>query len=800
MAVWYRLRAELRRRWPALLALALLIGASGGVVLGAAVGARRTETAFPRLLEAANAEDVLLSVSGTGLRGYYDAIAELPEVADLAVVAGVGLTLLDREVPERLACCLAYAPIDEAFGGRIQKPNVTEGRAADPDAADEVTVNRFLAEQLGVRAGDRFTVQQFDGASLIGEPLVVHVVGVTVGTSEVIPLAALDSLPALTLTPAYFREHADHAALAFDGAAVILEPGAQTAALRRNAERVIRDHPDAGGVFFADNRTRPAVVQRALRPQVGALAVFAALVGVAMLLVLSQAIARQIWIDSTEVPALAALGMSRTQLLATALARTAIASGAGALIAVAIAVGVSAWTPIGPARLAEPAPGVEVNVALLAAGAAAIVILLVGGASLAAWRASRVRLDPARVSASGLRPSLLASIIARIVQRPAPAIGVRLALEPGRGRLAVPIRSTMAGMTMALVAVTAALIFSGSLDRLVSTPRLYGQDWNYTFDVGFGEVPEQLLATARGLDGVDAAAAGVYGSVVIRDEVVPAVGLDLLHGVAFPTLVDGRPPREDDEIVLGSSVLRRLDAEIGDVVEVEIQGDTRELLIVGRSVFPKLGQGSFIPTALGEGAAVTRDALGGTDVAPGAYTFLVLRVPGNLPSALIRPSEQLCEAINAQGDLCQLQPPHRPADIDNYARVRSTPLILTGVLGLLALATLVHLLVTSIRSRRRDLAILKTIGFVRRDITAAVSWQATSMAGIAVAIGLPAGIVAGTWGYRYFAEQLGVLPDASVPSSLLLIVAATFLAANLVAALPARAAGRTRAAVVLRSE
>ena len=48
--VWLLLRADLRRRWRALLGLALILGLAGGVVITAAAGARRTETAYPRLL------------------------------------------------------------------------------------------------------------------------------------------------------------------------------------------------------------------------------------------------------------------------------------------------------------------------------------------------------------------------------------------------------------------------------------------------------------------------------------------------------------------------------------------------------------------------------------------------------------------------------------------------------------------------------------------------------------------------------------------------------------------------------
>ena len=80
--VWLRLRADVRLRWRALAALALLLGLVGGVVLTAAAGARRTDTAYPRLLTWANAAQVTISPNSDGpTPGYYAAVARLPQVA-----------------------------------------------------------------------------------------------------------------------------------------------------------------------------------------------------------------------------------------------------------------------------------------------------------------------------------------------------------------------------------------------------------------------------------------------------------------------------------------------------------------------------------------------------------------------------------------------------------------------------------------------------------------------------------------------------------------------------------------------
>jgi ABC-type lipoprotein release transport system permease subunit len=123
------------------------------------------------------------------------------------------------------------------------------------------------------------------------------------------------------------------------------------------------------------------------------------------------------------------------------------------------------------------------------------------------------------------------------------------------------------------------------------------------------------------------------------------------------------------------------------------------------------------------------------------------------------------------------------------------------VFGLAAAAALAHLLLTSVRRRRRDLAILKTLGFTRAQVQAAVAWQASTIAAVGVLVGLPLGLALGRFGWNLFAEGLGVEPEAVTPVGLsLLVVPAVVLVANVIAALPARRAAGTRPALVLRAE
>jgi ABC-type lipoprotein release transport system permease subunit len=143
--------------------------------------------------------------------------------------------------------------------------------------------------------------------------------------------------------------------------------------------------------------------------------------------------------------------------------------------------------------------------------------------------------------------------------------------------------------------------------------------------------------------------------------------------------------------------------------------------------------------------------------------------------------------------------PH--GDVRNLQRVANLPGLLAGLVALLALGTVTHTLVTSVRRRRRDLAVLKALGFTRGQVAATVCWQATTFAVVALAVGLPLGVAAGRWAWQLTADTLGVHSSPVVPLAAMAAAAAgTVLAANLVAAVPGRAASRLRPAVALRSE
>jgi predicted lysophospholipase L1 biosynthesis ABC-type transport system permease subunit len=262
-----------------------------------------------------------------------------------------------------------------------------------------------------------------------------------------------------------------------------------------------------------------------------------------------------------------------------------------------------------------------------------------------------------------------------------------------------------------------------------------------------------------------------------------------------------------NEVAMGGSTLASAHRSVGDTVSVDLGEGPRGMKIVGRAVFPAMGRGVFPQTGLGEGLLVVDGALpiGDASLQGLSYSnFYLVRLrsgatPGQVTSlrhSLLHlcPPDQACQVL---GDIPGAE---RPAEITNLDRIRWTPVILAGLLALLAVATVGHTLVTSIRRRRRDLALLKTIGFQRGQISAVVAWQATTFATAAL-IGIPLGLALGRVLWRAMANQMGIVPDISTPSlALVLAVPATIVVANLIAVIPGWLAGRIRPAVALHAE
>jgi predicted lysophospholipase L1 biosynthesis ABC-type transport system permease subunit len=145
--------------------------------------------------------------------------------------------------------------------------------------------------------------------------------------------------------------------------------------------------------------------------------------------------------------------------------------------------------------------------------------------------------------------------------------------------------------------------------------------------------------------------------------------------------------------------------------------------------------------------------------------------------------------------------PTVPAALVNFGASAAFPLLLGGVVAVCGLAALAHLLFVSVTRRRTETGLLRALGMVRRQLATIVFWQATTVAVIAIAAGIPLGIAAGRAIWRAFAISLGVVPVPVAQAWLIVALAAgALLAANALAAVPAMSAARSRPGPLLRTE
>jgi hypothetical protein len=821
-AVWLCARAQLRGRVLASLVLALLVGLAGGIALAALAGAHRSDTALARFLAASDTVDarVVWDTSGGGLTDQPDlaaqlaGVAALPQVRTAQRVAFVIVSVSDPTGPSGPARQLALVGLDRPGHEELGRPVLVAGRWPRPDRAEEAVVDEEFATRHKLGVGGLFRVGIYTRAQFgqaaggvfvppKGPAAELRVAGIVRFPKDLVPLAEgssqsdTDRSGDLYLTPGFWRRYGPDLASSRIDLAVELQRGFTDE--EAFDETVIDRFGDQANlaVVSGGREEEPALlagVQRAIAFETAALLLFGVLALLSMVLLVSQTLGRQMFLAAAEDPTLRALGMTRRQLVGVALVRAALIGAGAAALAVAAAVALSPLTPIGLARLAEPAPGVTVDWPVLALGALVIVAVVGGCAALPAWRAARLPGDPLGVMdlAGPLRPSRLAARLGGAAVPPTVALGVRLALEPGRGRTAVPVRAALAGTVAAVCAVTAAASFGASLAHLAATPPAYGVTWDlsvgsFTSAATAEPVAKRLVSHPE----VAAAAAMLSQLVSINGQDLPVVAVEPRKGWVPAPVVQGRQPTSLEEIALGSTTLRSLHKQVGDRVIVGDLWFVESARVVGRAMLHPGRWNNWTP--LGEGAIVHPALLDRLTIAVWPQTFLVRLNPG-IPrdQAIARLRRDFPGAITISGP---------PAEVRDLQRVAELPALLAALVALVALATLTDALGSSVRRRRRDLAILKTLGFLRGQLAATIAWQATTFAVLALALGIPLGVAAGRWAWRLTTSQLGLGSVQVVPLPAILAAAAgTVLAANLVAAIPGRVASRLHPATALRSE
>jgi len=781
-AVLATIRAELRGRWRRWLGLAVVFGIGAGFVLGAVAGARRTDSAYPRLLKASHPFDYAVanvpdpSVPQLDMKK----LSELPFVAETSAFDFYG-TPFQAGQP--------LAPADDRFGRTFNTFYVVRGRMYDPKAGDEAVISEFTAKKNHIRVGQVITIPF--GSAMFKEPSVnVKIVGTIVAAQAFPPRPAGRGDP-FFLSPGFATAHPD----LFHLREVLFRfrhGAADVDAFKRVISNMTHGLPLS---FFIEARTQDRNTERAFHVQAVALWVLAGLVGLAIFAALGQSFSRQMFLEAEEHPALRSIGMTKIQLWSLGMSRASLVGVASAVIAIVVGIGLSWFTPIGAARLAELHKGVIADWVVLSSGFGGIVLI---SGVLAAWPAWRSAGDVV-TQGEAEKPSVAADAAARAGLSPSTVSGIRLALEPGRGRSSVPVRSTVLGVAIGVAAVVASLGFATNLSHLLRTPTQYGWNWDRlvtTENENLSDVERKAVLDAPGTD-----ASGVGATdapIAVDSKSTAAIIADPVRGRrdVVPVLT-GRMPSAIGEILLGPKTLQQLHKRLGDRVHVVVFGGLpagEMFRIVGTGILPPVSD----TAGLGTGAVFTYS---------NASQLITLSGPAGGPDTIFihfaRRTNQsvVIASLEKRFPDLSFQAESLPAVLTDFGGVRDLPFVMAALLAALALLLMIHTLVSSIRRRARDLAVLKTLGFSGTQLRTAVAWQASTLTLVSLLIGIPLGLVGARLAWRLFAANLGVVPDTLSPIvAMLILIPAALVVANLIAAYPGRAAARVQPALVLRAE
>jgi hypothetical protein len=805
------LRLRLRRQWKSWLALAILVALVSSFVLAAATAGRRTTAAFPAFVARHGYDAVVYSAHPLpGLR-------EIPQVASVTTAPAPFVAALSCVSCGKINASGAVGMFEVPPGALSRMVKLVAGRMPDQSDPAEVLASYTIARDSGVRVGSVIQVltptaaqltqvQQgrASAAALLKEVPrhAVRVVGLVVAENE-FPVGygpRYDLFPTKALAAAINRRTP-----VLPVYYVQLAHGAADLPAFDSQLRPLRS------LGADDLDLDAAAVQGAIKPQAVGWWVLAGLAGLAGLAVVGQAAARQFVTDQDDHRILSALGMQGQQFVVLGLARAAVIGTAGAIGAATLAALLSPLTPVGEARLATSSAGrVVIDPAGTAIGALVTVAVVV---ALSAWPAVRharlQRRDPPRRGS----PNAVVRAIVRLGAPPSALMGVRYALDRGRGSQPTPVGTALLGMVLAVTALCATVVFGASLTRLVSSPELYGAPFQAEFtNQGTGSASVLTGSLLAGLRQDPAIARVTLASVVeieVNGRHVRSLAVTAIRGDALISVVDGRLPAGDHDIMLGAATLRAIGARPGGTIQVTV----RDPVSGGPHTVPfrVIGRASFLPSfgtgGLGSGAVMTVSAMANAQCPSGTaqsacmqaagqgltYSVLARSVPGPAGAAALARYTGKYRPYVASIE--------QPIELVNFGESVNFPLLFGVALALFAAATMLHLLLVSVTRRRAETGLLKALGFVRYQVAAVVTWQATAVAVVGILGGVPLGIAAGRLLWQVFATNFGVVPLTVIQVLPVAVLGLGVLAAaNVFAFVPAILAARSLPAQLLRAE
>lgn len=767
-AVVYRLRSTFLRRWASVAVLIVTIAGVSGLVLSIAAGAHRTDTAVDRFTTARGGDVDAIVIQQDGGPPITDQVRALPAVESADSITFIFAALLRPGTDEAIDA-LPFVGTTHGFRGRL-----VSGRAANPAIAAEFVATESFAKVAGALVGDKFQLVSltqkevfqngFDSPTHGGPSLTAELVGIIDAPTQI-----QDPAPTVIFSQALLGVEGDGGAMAVSQSniAVELRGGFDLVDLRRQLDSLEGSASlGIGSGHLVDDDLRQAVNTQAV-----GLWLLALVAAAAAMVVLSQLILRSAQVTEAERERLIQIGATSRSVLAESIGRAVVPIVIGCTLGIAIAVIPSGGFPTGLARKYEPSGGVYFDPAILLTGALLLMIVLGVCAAVALQLGSRPRLTV-------VRPSSLERVAARSPSAVA-ATGLRFAF--GRrptGRSGA--RGAVLAITTSVALLVAALVFGVSMDRLIDQPARYGVNFQLAAGGdGSGTLSPALLDVVSTSPGVRSAILYSGNHARRADKDVDLLGMQELRGSIAPAVTTGKLPVSPEEIVLGRATARDLDVSLGDSIDLVGLTGAATFRVTGFAVIPGFGANEGV----GRGALLTMDGLRHLDENAQSNVVAVDFEPGPVGVQAVADVKKAA-GIDPNGPDERL---FRPAVITNINRVREIPFVLALVVGVLSLLTVVNVVFSSVRHRRRELAILRSLGAGGGWIVRAVHWQSTLLSVVPAAIGAGIGIVIGRQVFTAFGGNIGAIDDPLVPTiGVGLIPLSLVVLANLAALAPGR--------------
>jgi putative ABC transport system permease protein len=760
--------SDLRGR-PMQAVLLFVVVAAAAATLSLALNVQASASKpYERLREESNGADVWVTAYGENVDlRLLSQIEGVEEVGEPYPISWQNYGIRNGEKKQQIALVGLGAELPE-----FDHPVVTRGRWLGANGTNEIVVDAGAANILNLRIGQEISLLTPDGS----RPFTVVGFAVT---------ASRNPAPISDPAFAYVLPQTLHQ----------IEPDAVFGASGQHSLRVGIRVDDPGLVFAAARQMGGPVgydhwlnvreiSKEANEFDIIFLDVFGLFALLAAGLIIANAIGGQVLSQLRDIGILKAIGFTPRQVTLSLLMQNLTLALAASLVGVFIGL-LSAPFFLGRTAdlLGVPATA-SFNPSLLLIAIAVVLALVSVFTIVPAWRAGRIRAIEALNAGNDsgpARPSRLAKLAARIGLPVVAVMGLKdLWRRPVRTFL------TVLALVLAVVTATFSLGIEATFDKTMSDATVIGGP-PYDIIADRDVYPDaQARAILEAHPDVEDYLAQYSEGGRIGNQGFDIRGYDGdLTGRRWP-LREGRMPARAGEAAVSILFTTQYGVDVGDRVrfmmtsrdgprEVEVQ-------VVGRYVDFE-----------GEVMTVTRDMLP-ADAEPTDY--LIEARPGadqrELANSLIDLSGGYLDPEVLSETLAGIR--------DDF---RSVLVGLNTVLFCIAGVNLLSSLLLNIRERRRDFAILKTVGFTPGQVALAVFCGSVALAVLAVAAGLPLGLLATRAMFDVLSSAAGIGTGVGAMPGLLWLlplVPGAVAVAVLATVLPARRAAGVEVAEVLRYE